>query len=189
MIQRMARYDDELWELVPADPGAPPAHILDFVRGLGHAGDVLDLGVGDGRVTAHVDAARLVGADTSQVALDRARPRLGEAELVRVDAEEPLPFEDTSFDLVTCIETMEHIRDVQMTLSEIRRVLRPGGRLAMTTPASGRLRVLLHGVEPPLSPHLHAFTKRSLRETIESMGFTVASLRSRRGTLLAVAQR
>ena len=30
-----SRYDDELWELVPADPGPPPAHLAEFVRALG----------------------------------------------------------------------------------------------------------------------------------------------------------
>src|SRR4051794_14073436 len=152
MIQRMARYDDELWETVPDDPGPPPARIAGFVRTLPAAEGVLDLGVGDGRVAAESRATRLVGADTSRVALDRARPRLPEAELVLVRPDEPLPFDDNSFDLVTCIETIEHIRDVQLALSEVRRVLRPGGRVAITTPAGSRWRVLLHGLEPPFSP-------------------------------------
>src|SRR6185436_1925572 len=45
-----SRYDDELWELVPQEPGPPPAELVDFVRSLGHVGRALDLGSGDGRL-------------------------------------------------------------------------------------------------------------------------------------------
>ena len=185
----MARYDDELWELVPEDPGPPPAHVVEFIGGLARADNALDLGVGDGRVAAGIDAARLIGADVSQVALDRARTRLPEAELVLIEPDEALPFEDNAFDLVTCIETLEHVRDVQLALSEIRRVLRPGGRLALTTPASARWRVLFRGVEHPFSPHIRSFTRRSLRTTLETMGFQVLELYGGHGTLFALAVR
>src|SRR4051795_10941580 len=185
----MARYDDELWELVPEDPGPPPAHISEFVNALAPADRALDLGGGDGRVATLIQTTRLVGADVSQVALDRARKRLPDAELVLVEPDEPLPFADNEFDLVTCIETLEHMRDVQLALSEIRRVLRPGGRLALTTPASARWRVLFRGVEHPFSPHIRSFTRRSLRPTLEAMGFHILELETSHGTLFALAIR
>jgi ubiquinone/menaquinone biosynthesis C-methylase UbiE len=185
----MARYDDELWELVPDDPGPPPAQLVDFVGSLAPADRALDLGVGDGRVATAIHATHLVGADVSQVALDRARKRLPDAELVLIEPDEPLPFADNEFDLVTCIETLEHVRDVQLALSEIRRVLRPGGRLALTTPASSRWRVLLRGMEHPFSPHIRSFSRRSLRTTLETMGFHIFELDTGHGTLFAVAVR
>jgi ubiquinone/menaquinone biosynthesis C-methylase UbiE len=189
IIQPVARYDDELWELVPEDPGPPPAHVLDFVKQLAPAERALDLGVGDGRVATAISATRLIGADVSQVALDRARTRLPDAELVLIEPDEPLPFADNEFDLVTCIETLEHVRDVQLALSEIRRVLRPGGRLALTTPAASRWRVLLRGMESPFSPHIRAFSRRSLRTTLEAMGFHVIELDMSHATLVALAVR
>jgi ubiquinone/menaquinone biosynthesis C-methylase UbiE len=185
----VARYDDELWELVPEDPGPAPAHLVEFVKTLAPAEKTLDLGVGDGRLTLELHTTRLVGADVSQVALDRARNRLPDAELVLVEPDEPLPFGDNTFDLVTCIETLEHIRDVQLALSEVRRVLRPGGRLALTTPAAARWRVLLRGMEHPFSPHVRSFTRRSLRSTLEAMGFHIIELSSRHATLFALAVR
>ena len=185
----MARYDDELWELVPEDPGPPPAHIAEFVAGLAGAEHALDVGIGDGRVAALLTARRLTGVDVSQVALDRARTRVPDAELVLVEPDEPLPFDDNRFDLVTCIETLEHVRDVQLELSEIRRVLRPGGSLAFTTPAASRWRFLLHGVEHPFSPHVRAFTRRTMRGILEAMGFHVVHLETKQGTLLGQAVR
>lgn len=185
----MARYDDELWELVPDDPGPPPEHVAAFVAALAPADRTLDLGVGDGRVAQLIETIRLTGVDVSEVALERAGRRLPDAELVHVEPDAPLPFADNVFDLVTCIETLEHIRDVQLALSEIRRVLRPGGRLALTTPAAARWRVLFRGIEHPFSPHVRAFTRRSLRTTLETMGFQILELETRQATLLVLAVR
>lgn len=180
-----SRYDDELWELVPDDPGPPPRTLREFVGSLGHAERVLDLGCGDGRLTAELDATELTAADVSRVALERARGRLPGARVVELDPDAPLPFEDGSFDLVLCAETIEHVRDVQLLLSELRRVLRPGGVLVATTPANLPL-----GRRPdPLSPHLRFFTRRSLRRLLDELGFEVESLRGRSGTLFARATR
>ncbi len=122
-----SRYDDELWELVPEDPGPPPGHLVAFVRGFGRVQAALDLGCGDGRLSAELDAAELTAADVSAVALERARTRLPGARLVELEPDAPLPLGDAGFDLVLCAETIEHVRDVQLLLSEIRRVLRPSG--------------------------------------------------------------
>ena len=191
-----SRYDDELWALAPSDPPPPaaPASVA-FARELGAVGDALDLGCGDGRLSAELQAERLTVADVSPVALDRARLRVPAAAAVELEPDTPLPFADNAFDLVHCADTLEHVRDVQLLLSEARRVLRPAGRLAVTTPAHGRrtgLAVLTRGFErsfPPLSPHLRFFTRRSLRGLLGELGFEVVSLRSRSGVLMAVARR
>lgn len=190
-----SRYDDEIWELVPADAPAPPGHLVEFAGSLGPARRVLDLGCGDGRLSAELRADELTVADVSRVALRRARAALPDAGVVELEPDAPLPLLDGAFELVVCIETVEHVRDLQLLLSECRRVLVPGGALAVSTPAHGRrtgLAVLLSGFEPhfePLSPHLRFLTRRSLRDLLESMGFDVGSIRSRGGTLYAVATR
>jgi SAM-dependent methyltransferase len=180
-----SRYDDELWELVPEEPGPPAPHLREFVRSLGHVERALDLGCGDGRLTAELDAAEVTAADVSPVALGRARRRLPEATLVELEPDAPLPFADGLFDLVLSTETIEHVRDVQLFLSECRRVLTPGGLLAVTTPASRPL------VRPPhpLSPHLRLFTGQSLGELLDELGFEVQALRRHRRTLLVRATR
>ena len=191
----MTRYDDDIWRLVPEAPGPPPRRLVHFVRGLAPARRALDLGCGDGRLTAEIQASELVAADVSRVALDRAARRLPGVTTVALEPDAPLPFEDSGFDLVLCLETLEHVRDVQLLLSEARRVLEPGGRLAVTSPAHGRLTglaVLLGGMErrfDPLSPHLRYFTRRSLAGVLRQMGFDLAAVRRSGGTLLAVASR
>jgi len=188
-------YDDDLWRLVREDPGPPPAPLAAFVQGLGGVGAALDLGCGDGRLSALLDADRLTLADVSDVALERAARRLPTARTVALEPDAPLPLPDNAFDLVLCAETIEHVRDVQLLLSEARRVLRPGGRLAVTTPAHSRLTgldVLARGFErrfSPLAPHLRFLTRRSLGELFDELGFEAESVRRTRGSLLAVAAR
>ena len=189
----MSRFDDELWELVQ-DAGPPPRHLARFVRGLPDVQDALDLGCGDGRLTKEIKAGRVVGADVSEFALSRARGRMPDAEFVQLTPDEPLPFMDGSFDLVVCVETVEHVRDVQLFLSEARRVLRPQGTLGLTTPAHGRLtllRALWSGFEEvfdPLSPHLRFFTAESLRQLLDELGFEVGPLKREEGSLLVSAR-
>ena len=179
-----SRYDDELWGLVPLERRAP-AEIADWLRSLEPARHALDLGCGDGALSAAIPAATLTVADVSRVALDRARARLPDAEAVELGPDAPLPFADGAFDLVVSTETLEHVRDVQLLLSEVRRVLEPGGRLAVTTPAHRGLMP----VPDPLSPHLRFFTRRSLAALLRDLGFEVRSLRRRGGGLFALAGR
>jgi ubiquinone/menaquinone biosynthesis C-methylase UbiE len=180
---------------VPEDPGPPPAFLTQFVASLPEAEHALDLGCGDGRLTAKLRAGSVTAADVSRVALRRADRRVPDAEIAVLTPDEPLPFVDGEFELVVCIETLEHVRDVQLLLSEVRRVLRPGGGLALTTPAHSRLdalRLLVRGFESgfdPLSPHLRFFTRRSLTQLLDAMGFEVTSVKRRHGTLLVRATR
>ena len=191
----MSRYHDELWALVPGDRGPAPRHLLDFVRGLPPARRALDLGGGDGRLGAELAADELTVADVSAAALERARGRLPGAHLVQLKPDAPLPFPDSHFDLVLCANVLEHVHDVQLFLSEVRRVLEPRGTLAVTTPAHGRLTgldVLARGFErrfDPLSPQLRFLTRRSLARLLDAMGFEVVSLSRRAGAVLAVARR
>jgi hypothetical protein len=59
----------------------------------------------------------------------------------------------------------------------------------LTTPAASRWRFLVRGVEHPFSPHVRAFTRRSLRTILETMGFQILELDVHRGTLFVLAVR
>jgi SAM-dependent methyltransferase len=128
-----SRYDDELWELVPEEPGPPSETLRGFVRSLGHVERALDLGCGDGRLTAELDAGELTAADVSPVALERARRRLPDARIVELEPDTALPFDDGSFELVYCKQVLEHVEHPRELLAEVARVLAPGGHLAGST--------------------------------------------------------
>jgi ubiquinone/menaquinone biosynthesis C-methylase UbiE len=96
-------------------------------------GRVLEIGVGTGLSFAHYPAVEeLVGVDPSEPMLRRARRRAAElaSDVTLVEAPaEALPFEDKSFDTVVSLAVLCTVDDPSRVLQEIRRVLRPGGRL------------------------------------------------------------
>lgn len=59
---------------------------------------------------------------------------------VWADVEEPLPFDDADFDVVVAAELLEHLRQPERLVEEIRRVLRPGGTIAGSLPNAYRLK-------------------------------------------------
>ncbi|WP_405754594.1 class I SAM-dependent methyltransferase [Streptomyces sp. NBC_00073] len=101
------------------------------------AGDVagrriLDAGCGSGPLTAALRdrGAVVTGIDVSAGMLALARRRLGDdADLHVVDLSDPLPFADDAFDDVVASLVLHYLEDWGPTLAELRRVLRPGGRL------------------------------------------------------------
>jgi ubiquinone/menaquinone biosynthesis C-methylase UbiE len=120
----------------------------------------------------------------AEAALKRARARHSALDFRLVPFDGPLPFPDASFDLVWASEVIEHVADTGQWLSEVRRVLAPGGRLLVTTPSHGRLRVALGGVErfsDPLGDHLHLYTRRSLQTLLDEFGFGEVRVRAVEG--------
>jgi SAM-dependent methyltransferase len=146
---------------------------------------VLDLGCGAGRfVRALGEAgAEPVGVEIAQAALDRARRNAPGADLRLLEPGGELPLEHRSVDAVWCSEVLEHVADVAGLLVEVRRVLRPGGRLLATVPFHGRAQAALVALTrfeahfDPLGQHLRFFTRRSLTTTLDAGGFTAIDVR------------
>lgn len=98
--------------------------------------DVLDAGCAAGEHAAWLTAsgARAVALDASPAMVALARARLGPAaRVVEADLARPLPFADGSFDLVLSSLTLHYLEDWLPPLREFARVLRPGGRLVVST--------------------------------------------------------
>jgi SAM-dependent methyltransferase len=107
---------------------------------------VLDAGCGTGEWAALLTAPEVVCVDQSEAAVEAARARGFEA--LRADIQ-ALPFEDGSFDVVMCNWVLYHLADLDLGLSEIARVLRPGGRFVGAYNREGHLEELWSRVEIP----------------------------------------
>ena len=188
-------YHESLWEGIPAglEPpwlGPRLAFLLARLRAMStqRAGPlrVLDVGCGEGRFTAALaDAgAQAVGVDVAEEPLRRARAARPDLDLRRVPPEGPWPLQDASFDVVWAGETIEHVADTAAWLSEARRVLRPGGRLLLSTPAHGPLMLLRLALSrrafaahfDPRSDHLRFYSRASLTELLKDFGFVDVAL-------------
>jgi ubiquinone/menaquinone biosynthesis C-methylase UbiE len=119
---------------------------------------------------------------------------------------EPLPFPDNYFDIVVMIDVVEHLYDPDYAISEVRRVLRPGGFIVISTPNlawwANRL-VLLLGFQPYFSSpstrfnvgklfrspyervgvpgHIRLFTLKAFKEFIQLYGFQILVVKGSAG--------
>lgn len=141
-----------------------------FSRYVGGPGRrVLDVGCRYGTLTSRYLAGNdVVGIDVDRDALEKAA-ELG-IETVWADAEEPLPFDDRSFDVVVAGELLEHVRDPEALVDEVHRVLRPGGTFVGSVPNAFRVKNRLRflGGRPPESDptHLHIFRPGDVRRLL-----------------------
>jgi len=144
-----------------------------LVRLVGRGQRVLDLACRSGNFTQHYCHGNdVIGVDIDRKALDLLRERLGlETHWLDVDYE-PLPFPSASFDVVVFTEAMEHLRFPRRALAEIRRVLKPDGRLVGSVPNAFRLRNrwrFLCGRPYETDPsHLRSYSAHTLREALSA---------------------
>jgi SAM-dependent methyltransferase len=185
------RHYEDFWADAPADP-EPWAWERRRALLLGEArpGErVLDVGCGAGRFVAALReaGAEPVGVELAEAALERARANAPGADLRLVADDGSLPLEHASVDLVWCSEVLEHVPDTAHLLLEVRRVLRPGGRLLVTVPYHGRLHAAVIALTrfeahfDPLGQHLRFYTRRSLAATLRDAGFEDVRVRARLG--------
>ena len=148
-----------------------PERIPLFVAAIGSGKHVLDLGCRSGALTTHfLDGNSVVGLDVDAAALEKAAA-LG-IEPVQADVEDPLPFEDASFDAVVAGELFEHLQFPDALVAEIRRVLRPGGTLVGSVPNAFRIQSrlrFLRGRPPEDDPtHLRMFSPGAMRALLDA---------------------
>jgi 2-polyprenyl-6-hydroxyphenyl methylase/3-demethylubiquinone-9 3-methyltransferase len=129
--------------------------------------EVLDLGCAGGFMAEALAerGATVTGIDPAEKAIEAARAHAKESGLsiaYDVGVGENLPYADQSFDAVVCVDVLEHVSDLNQVLSEVMRVLKPGGqflydtinrnlfsRLAAITIAEDVLRILPKGTHDP----------------------------------------
>ncbi len=180
---RVEDWREAVWAAMPE--GAEPERLSErrafLLAHVAPGTRLLDLGCGDGAFAAAAlgAGAQVTGADVAREALRRARERAPQATLVAVAEGARLPFAEDAFDVVWCGETLEHVADVTGLLAEVRRVLRWGGTLLVTTPNLPRLGVALEALRgaplearlDPRADHLRFFTAGTLRELLTAAGF------------------
>jgi SAM-dependent methyltransferase len=154
---------------------------------------ILDMGCGAGRhaFESFRRGARVIALDYSYDELAGVRdllwamrdagevPEANEAQAVRGDAL-CLPFADNTFDRIICSEVMEHLQNDTGALAELTRVLKPGGKMAVTVPAWLPEKIcwtLSAEYHAPLSEggHVRIYTEAQLRDRMAKAGLELGA--------------
>ena len=139
---------------------------------------VVDLGCRQGVVSLALregSEGMWVFADVDPRPLGEARKVLGDRVVL---VGESLPFPDGSFDVVLCLDLLEHVADDRLLIAEVARILKPSGRAYLSTPRSGgclfpRLRRLF-GLTPEVYGHVReGYSLEELRTLSQDVGLKV----------------
>jgi SAM-dependent methyltransferase len=143
---------------------------------------VLDAGCGSGRMLQELAPyGEVTGVELDPDAAETARSRqIGE---VRIGRLEELPVDSGTFDLITCLDVLEHVPDDRRGLGELRRASKPGGWLLLTVPAYQAL-WSLHDVA---NHHYRRYSRRGLCLAAVESGWTVHRVTSFNSVLLPPA--
>jgi methionine biosynthesis protein MetW len=162
-----------------------PNEILESIEPLLRKGKrLLDIGCGDGAIIEiAIDRYEEIhGCDISLNALSETKD-MGMFSVCADLNEGCVPYKDDSFQCVTALELLEHIINPLRILAEIKRVLKPYGRLVLTTPNIRYFRnlhtLIFHGSFPHTTiddfvwggGHLHYFTRKDLSFLLGQAGF------------------
>jgi 2-polyprenyl-3-methyl-5-hydroxy-6-metoxy-1,4-benzoquinol methylase len=122
----------------------PP--IIRAAQSIPSNGSILDIGCGNGAMLAEIrrlGAWRLCGVENSVSAVSQAQSQGLDARFADGTADLAALFEPHSFDLIISVEVIEHVFDPRGLLRQALTLLRPKGRLVLTTPYHGYLKNLM----------------------------------------------
>lgn len=140
---------------------------------------VLDVGCGTGDLAARLTraGARVCAVDVCRAGLDRASRRLHDRALTAFGDGESLPFRDGSFDLISSVLVLHYFRRPARAVREIRRILRPGGRLLLADRIAAEslaLRRLHHRLERLRNAATHRLrSARGIEALLSAAGFRI----------------
>lgn len=129
-----SRFWSSLWKYYSSAPSVVFCRVpeLEYASRLDVSSCVLDHCCGDGILAslAWPEQKLCAGCDISEVRIASARRKGLYSRLEVCDVSRPTPFHSNSFDLIFNNSALEHIPDLDATLSEVRRLLKPGGKFA-----------------------------------------------------------
>lgn len=137
------------------------------------AGRLLDAGGGTGRVSSQLRSlvGQLVLTDISAGMLRQARQK-AEIEISQAHAER-LPFPNDSFDRVLVVDALHHFCDQELAITDLLRVLKPGGRLVIEEPDLNRFSVKIIAVAEKFAlMRSHFYYPAEIRSIITDHGHT-----------------
>lgn len=163
--------------------------VLKIFENFAERGRVLDLPAGEGALSWRLAA---LGYEVVAGEIDPAFFKVKEIACVYLDMNRKMDLPDNSFDSIACLEGLEHLEDQFTFIRECHRILRPGGKLVLSTPnilnLASRCKYFLSGFYSlvprpinefsllPVFDHIHPVTYYQVRFLLHSNGFRISSV-------------
>lgn len=188
-------YEESVWgsgtaSLSPAAPSAVRLkESLSALSGLSGGAKVLEVGCGAGQFIRAVKQHRpdwlCYGCDISATAIAQAQT-YNDKVIYEISAADALPYPEHFFDAIFIYDVLEHARDYEVLLKEIKRVLCPGGFVYCYVPCEGDWLSVWHyldnlkmfsGLTTKYAGHINRFSRRVWRKIFSDAGLRVAKVR------------
>lgn len=194
LAKKMMDYAKEIYkrEEVQYNSKAERVRLEKIIELIGRGNKVLDIGCYDGTLGSRLikESNNVYGIEINQEVIEIATQK--GIKVITQDINSRFSFENNFFDVVVAAEVIEHILDTDFFIDEIKRVLKPGGILVLSTPniaSLGRRLFLLFGRSPYFeaslgyppevhSGHIRFFTKYLLFGFLKHKGFEIQEFAS-----------
>ncbi len=150
----------------------PEDHILRF----------LDFGCGKAAILDEIANIRplfkLYGTDISSKAISVAKSKLPKSNFKLLSENQIIPYPNNYFDFILASDVLEHVYDTQTSFRELARVLKKNGKICITVPYNGKLKIIFATILAfdqyfhPYSPHIRFFSKSSLIWCLKQQNLT-----------------
>src|SRR5436309_4963137 len=160
--------------------------VLEIFSRFPERGRLLEIPAGEGALAWQLGK---LGYTVTAGDIDPSFFKVGSIPCIYLDLNQKFPIEDDEYDFVSCIEGIEHLQDQFRFVRECHRVLRPGGRLVLSTPnilnLASRLKFLLSGFyslvprpinefsQVPVFDHINPVAYYQLRYMLHTQGFRI----------------
>lgn len=144
---------------------------------------ILDFGCGNGLLIKHMlkinPKSKYTGIDVSKKIISVNKKMMKKIHFFHVDDGEKFPIKKNSFDFIISTDVIEHVYNTEFTVLELIRVLKPGGKLLITTPYHGTLKNIVISLTSfeiifdPTGAHIRFFTKKSLTTLLKKTGLHI----------------
>lgn len=132
--------------------------------------EVLEIGCGLGVLLAKIPAKKKIGTEINDFAVQTCQKR--GLPVIKADVEKGLLFKDSAFDIIIMNQVVSHLQKPYVALKECFRLLKPGGKILITTPIRS---VFFHDIS---ETHLHEMTLQELKRLVEKSGFQIIDHRA-----------
>lgn len=134
---------------------------------------ILDVGCGTGIMMKELKSyGKIWGLDINDKALQYCHAKKAGDFLFKADLEQKLPFKEDFFDLIVCLDVLEHIKKDQFVLSETRRVLKKEGSLVVIVPSYQRF----FSYWDKVAGHYRRYDREYLKIILQQAGFSIKKI-------------